>query len=368
MVEKDSEKIYSLGYSFIILSSFFAVFLGVGSYLMFKNTRNDTYWICLIGALISTIIFFIIRYIINNNDYEDIYELNKGIFGNVFGRGLNIVLLIGFVSIACIILFNNANFFNAEYLPDTSINFLKAIILLPLVYISSKNLSSIIKMNQVLCLINIGMLALSIIGVFAEFDLTNLEPVLNASSGEIFKSIILYVTLSTVPLIMLLVTSRKKIKDSERLNGNLLKTFIFTNILQFLIVLITILVLGEKFISIFRFPEHIALKQFNLFNIFQRVENFLALQFYFSSFSLMSFLFYYIIKAMPQTKLRNYYSILISLFLYFLTGVLFKNTVIFVELINNYIVYIILITILLPILITFFRLLILKKVNKNANK
>ncbi len=368
MVEKDSEKIYSLGYSFIILSSFFAVFLGIGSYLMFKNTRNDTYWVCIIGALISTIIFFIIRYIINNNDYDDIYELNKGIFGKFFGKLLNFILLVGFISVACIILFNNANFFNAEYLPDTSINFLKAIILLPLVYISSKNLSSIIKMNQVLCFINIGMFVLSILGVFAEFDLTNLEPFLNVSTGEIFRSILIYVTLSTVPFSMLLVASRKRIKDTERLNGNLLKTFVFTNFLQFLVILITLLVLGEKFISVFRFPEHIALKQFNLFNILQRIENFLALQFYFSSFSLMSFLFYYIIKAMPQTKLKNYYSIAISVFLYFLTSVLFTNTIVFVEVIEKYIVYIILITILLPIIITFFRLLMLKKYSNNINK
>ena len=368
MVEKDSEKIYSLGYSFTILSSFFAVFLGIGSYLMFNSSGNDTYWICLIGALISTIIFFIIRYIVNNNDYDDIYELNKKIFGNLLGRGLNLILIIGFMIIAGIILFNNANFFNAEYLPDTSINFLKAIILLPLVYISSKSISSIIKMNQVICLVNIGMFVLSIIGVFAELDLSNLEPVLNASPIEIFKSIILYVVLSTIPLSMLLVISRKRIKDTERLNGNLIKTFIFTNLLQFLVVLITILVLGENFISIFRFPEHIALKQFNLFNIIQRIENFLALQFYFSSFSLMSFLFYYIIKSMPQTKLRNYYSIIISVFLYFLTTILFKNTVVFVEILDKYIVYIVLITILLPIMITFFRLLLLKKINKNVNK
>ena len=368
MVEKDCEKIYSLGYSFIMLSSFFAVFLGIGSYLMFKYTRNDTYLICIIGALISTAIFYIIRYIVNNNDYDDIYELNKGIFGKFLGRILNIILLLGFILMASIILFNNANFFNAEYLPDTSINFLKAIILLPLVYISSKSLASIIKMNQVLCIINIFMLFLSIIGVFAEFDITNLEPVFNASYGEIFKSIVLYVVLSIVPLSMLLVCSRKRIADSERLNGNLLKSFVFTNILQFLIVLITILVLGEKFISLFRFPEHIALKQFNLFNIFQRVENFLALQFYFSSFSLMSFLFYYIIKAMPSTKFRNYYSILISIFLYFFTNIIFNNTVIFTEMIDKYIIYVILITIFAPILAIFAKLIMQNKFAKIDKK
>ena len=51
MVEKESKEIYSFGVSCIFLSSCLAMFLGLGSYIMFNLSKNDTYIAVIIGSL-----------------------------------------------------------------------------------------------------------------------------------------------------------------------------------------------------------------------------------------------------------------------------------------------------------------------------
>lgn len=364
MVKKESEKIYSLGYSLTIFSSFLAMFLEIGSYMMFSTSKNDTIFASIAGMILSFIIFLIVKFIINKNDQNDIYELNQSIFGKIFGNILNVVMWIGFFILALVIVYNIADFFNTEYLLETSVDYLKLLALLPIVYISTKNISTVIKTNQILSAITIGIIIIDFIGIYPSFEFSNLEPIFNTSKLNFIKSTLIYTGLSIVPLSMLLVTSKKNIIDTKNLNKNLNRTFFITNIFQILIIISTILTLGMEYIDVFRFPQYIALKQFSLFNILERVENVLALQFFFNSFALLSFLYYFLIKLIPKTKIKRSYSIVIAIAQVIITKIIFKNTVVFRELVHGYLLYVILICIFFPILLTYIKMLINNR-NKN---
>ncbi len=361
MVEKDSEKIYSFGYSFIMFTATLSIFIGKGSYIMFSLTQNDTIIAIILGFILSFITFYIVRYIINKNETNNIYELNENLFGSFLGKALNIIMAIGFYIISLVILYNMADFFNTEYLPETSVDYLKILVLLPLIYLSTKNLSTLIKTNQVFSIVSFIFIVFGFLGTFQELNITNIEPLFLSSKTSIIKSILTYFILFAVPLVMLLVTSKKNIKDSDRLNGNLLKVFIFTNVIFGLIILATILILGREYLSIFRFPEHISLKQFSLFNILERIENILALQYYFNCVGLLSFLYYFLINIMPKTRFRRYYSVLIALSQFIITNVIFKNTITFIEMLKGYFVYSVLIFIFIPLIATYCRLLVKRK-------
>lgn len=356
MVEKESEKIHSLGYSFIIFTCFLSIFIGKGTYVMFSLTSNDTLICSIFGFLASFVLIAIISYIINKNQNKDIFELNKSIFGKVLGNILNFALWIGFFIVSIIILYNMADFFNTQYLPETSVEYLKMLVILPLIYISTKNLSTLIKMNQILAIVSLLLNLISFIGIYNKIDFINLEPIFVSSKINIIKSVITYFILSIVPLSILLVTNKNSVKDSERLNKNLIKVFILTNIILILIIAFTILILGPEYLEIFRFPEYITLKQFSLFNILERVENILALNYYFNCTGLLAFLYYFLINYMPQTKYRRYYSIIIAILQVLVTKIIFKNTISFIEVLKGYFVYAVFFFILLPILITFLKL------------
>ena len=361
MVEGESEKIYSFGYSAILITCILSVFIGKGNYVLFSLTRNDTIFAALIGFLLSFVTFFMIKYIISKNDEEDIYALNERIFGRVLGKAFNIALWIGFFIVGIVILYNMADFFNTEYLPETSVEYLKILVLLPLVYICTKNISTVIKMNQIFAVVSIILVLIGFLGIFPSFELRNFEPVLSSSKSDIIKSSITYFILSIVPLTALLVCSKKNIKDSDRLNGNLLKSFVFSHCILIAIIATTILTLGAEYLNIFRFPEYIALKQFSLFNILERIENILALQYYFNCVGLLSFLYYFMIKLIPPTKYKRYYSIVIALLQFITTKVIFKNTVTFIEMIERYFAYSVGIFIFLPLIFTFLKLILLNR-------
>lgn len=354
MVNKDSEKVYSLTYSFILFTSFLALFIGEGTHIMYTEGRNDIIISSIIGFILSFILFGIVKWIINKNDKEDLFELNKSIFGNVLGNIFNIIFWIGFFIVATVILYSLSDFFNTEYLPETSINYLKVLVLLPIVYVSTKSLATIIRSNQILSLLSLVIIIICFIGITDSFELRNIEPLFTTSKGSILKNIFSYFVLSSLPLSMLFLVSKKNVVDSDRLNKNLLKIFVISNVCVIAIILGTILTLSMEYIDIFRFPEYIALKQFNMFNILERIENILAMQYFFNNFGLLTLLFYYLIKLMPKTKFKNYYSILIGVVQIVITDLFFNNTITFLEYVRKYFVYAVGIFILIPLLILFF--------------
>ena len=361
MVEKESNEIYSFSIGCIFLSSFLAMFLGLGSYIMFNLSKNDTYIAVLVGSVLLFGIFYIFNYIFTHNEEENLIALNKKIFNKKFAFILNIILFIAFFVISCIIIFNISNFLNIEYLADSTVNFFKVLIFIPIIYICSKSLPVIIKANQIFAIISVIFVAIDLIGLYPKFDFINLEPILNTSITKLMHSILMYVLFGIVAFCMILVTSRSRVKDKDNISSKLFKMIVFSNIIQFIIIIATILVLGEDFIGIFRFPEYIALKQFSLFNILERVENILALHFYFNSFSLLTFLYYYMIKILPNIKIKKYYPFLISIAIYIVTSIVFKEGISFYEIVNKYIIYVIFAGILVPILLIFLKT---KKIDK----
>ncbi len=366
MVKKESKQICSVGVAFVFLSSFLAIFFGMGTYFMFIISGNDSFIAAIIGAVLSIPLLLVFRYIYFNNTQENIYELTKSLYGKKIGFVINLFLFIAFLIISSIVLFNLTNFLNVEYLPDTNVTFIKAIILVTIIYISSKSLSEIVRVNQIFSYINIILILIDICGLFSRFDFKYLEPINYIEKTSMLKSIGLYLVLSIIPYMMLLITSKNNIIESERekTSSVINRTVILTNVIQIIIILMTIIILGKEFINMFRFPEYIALKQFTLFNILERVENVLALNFYFNSISFLSFLFYYMISFLPDLKIKRCYSIILSILIVIITSLLFNEGISFAYIASKYLIYVTLIGILLPILLIFVKLLIDNKKQK----
>ena len=352
----ESEKLYASSISMVISSCLLATFFGIGSYIMYNLSYQDAFVAAIIGAFISCIFFKLFYYIFKNNEKANIFELSKALFGNLIGNILNIFMFIAIVLILCSILFNLASFLNLEYLPDSPINLLEAILLLTLSYVCSKSLSTILKVNQIFVFICFFNIILNVIGLFPKFEFRNIEPLLVTSSTNIIKSIFTYVVLSFVSYFMILLTNKKSIADKDQIDKRMKLSLLCTNIILVGIILLAILLLGKEYIALFRFPEYIGLKQFGLFNIVERIENVLSLQLYFNAFSLLMFLIYYIKLFLPQGKYVKFYPFIITFFVYFLTNLLFKDTMTFISLVEKHFGYVILIGIMIPVTLIYIKL------------
>ncbi len=360
----ESEKIYTVSVVMIISSCLLATFFGIGSYMMYNESFQDAFVASAIGAVISCIFFYFFYYIFEHNTYNSIFELNSNIFGKVFGAIINLVIILALVIITCAILFNLSSFLNLEYLPDSKTNMLEAILLLTLSYVCSKNISQILKVNQIfvfICLLNI---ILNVVGLFPKFEIRNIEPLFNAPKISILKSIGIYVILSFVSYFMLLIVNKKMVQDKDILKKRMIISLLFSNIVLIGIIFLAIILLGKEYIALFRFPEYVGLKQFGLFNMVERIENILSLQLYYNAFSLLMFLIYFIKSYLPNNKLAKFYPFIITFFIYFITNFLFEDTMSFIMLVEKYYAYVILIGLMTPVLLIFIKMHFFTKLPK----
>lgn len=355
MVEKQEDYIYSLGIASVFFTSMLAIFLGVGTYIIYSMAEHESATVAFIAGIVVLAISYIFITIFNNNTCKNLYEYSKKLYGKAIGTILNILIIISLSIISCIALYNIANFLNVEYLPESNVNYLKLLILVPIIYICTKDLPTLIKCNQVFFLVSILIFAFDILGVMGEVHLTNLEPVFSLPKLDYIKSILCYVSFSIVPLFMILITNKSRIYDKEKVDKKLYIMIAFTCLTTAILILFTILVLGKEYISSFRFPEYIALKQFKLFSIFERIENILSLVYLFVSYCLLSNLIYMITDIFEKRKSKFVFSIVLMIILVLVSSVAFKEATMFLNIVNNYIYYVILAGLMLPILLIFIK-------------
>ena len=351
--------------SFIMVSAFFSFLLGIGAYIMYPLCRQDVLIAMLMGIVVTYPTFRIVRFIIKNNYYEDIFELNKSV--GYIGRILNLLLFIGLCVISLFLLYNVSDFLNIEYFSESSVGFTKFLVLIPIFYILTKDIKTILKMNQIVAIICIIILVIDFLGVMHKIDFTNLEPIFSTSANNFLKSLLYFAVLNGTGVSMCAIVGRKNVKEEDSRIDKILGVFyLISNIIQVIIIGSVVLTQGIDYVLMFRFPEYIALKQFSFLSIFERIENLLALQFYFNTISILSFLIHYIVKLIPKSKIIKIYPAFTLLAMYLLTSLIFKNTIYFITYIQRYIIPISFFTIIIPIFIDY--IIIHKKVNKNAEK
>lgn len=359
----DIEKsVSSFGYKSIIFNIIKSLTLGLSTYLMYYTSRVDTYISSGIGLIIGIIPFFMIMYICNNKNGNDIIDLNIKLFGKVFGNILNVILNLVFLFLSALVLFNLSQFIDTQYIPDTSPIYVKLLILLAVMYASSKGLSTIVKVNQLIVFISLGMFVISIFGLIDRVDGMNLLPIAENGYVPIIKSALIYMISSIAPLFLITIVPRKNIDEKKYSYKNFLIFYIISSLVTVLTIFFTIAIQGINLVNFYRFPEYVVLREFSLFTIIERIERTLSLQFIFNVIMFMIFSFYFIIESIKKLKKdkkdKSYLSWIIGIVCLIIASNLFKNELQLNAFISKYLIYILLLGIFLPMVITFIGVII----------
>lgn len=356
------KKVSWFGYKSIIFNLLKALTLGMSTYLMFSISQVDTYIAALLGLFVGIIPFFMIMYISDNKNGEDIIDLNIRLFGKIFGNILNIILNIVFIFLSVLVLFNLSQFIGTQYIPDTSPVYIKLLILLAVMYTSSKGLSTIAKVNQFIAYTTLGLFLLSICGLISKVNISNILPICANGSMPIIKSTIIYAISSIAPLFLITIIPKKNIDGNKYSKKGFLIFYIISSLIVVFIIFFTIAIQGINLINIYRFPEYVVLREFSLFTIIERVEKTLSLEFVFNVIMFMIFSFYFVIesikKVMKNKKDKSYLSWIIGIICLIITSNIFKNELALNVFISKYLMYILIIGIFIPIIITFIGVII----------
>lgn len=364
MVEvEQKDKITLFGFTSFFVTFMSSGFLGMGSYIIFGMANINSYISAIIGTILGIIPLLIFMYIMAHSKEKDIIDLNISLFGKKIGVVLNVVMNIVIIFMSIISLYNISQFVDIQYMPETESIYLKILILLPIAYAASKSIATITKISQIFLFTKIGFILVTVIGLLKSIDITLVYPIMKDGISSVFLGGVVYMIFLTYPLLLLAIIPKNQIKEEKHQKKKILTMFLIANIFLIVRFFLVTVILGEDIIPMLRYPEYIILKKFKLFSLIERVENILALYFVFNNIMYQIVSFYFIITSLKKInvfnkiKNDNVYPYILATIILISATIIFKNTVQAANIIKNYVPYIIVGGVFVPVLITFFVLI-----------
>ena len=286
---------------FIAKSSMF----GIGFFLLFKDNGKNSWLSIILGTLIGIIIIFfyhLIKKELHNKKITAYLKESK------IGKLYLIIFIIFYMFLIIIILLILAIFVNSFYLLNTP----KLLIALPFLILASylaykedyilTNLSNLIFYISMILVIIFSLLLIPYI------DYTELMPYFNYQVVNVLKGSFIYASITSIPQILII--------DFDKKFVNTLKNYITASVINLIIVLGTILALGNTLIKVYNFPEYAVLKQIKILDFIENIENMSALGWYFELFMLLSLTVTKLKEALPKKKNPLYLLILLIISTY----------------------------------------------------
>ncbi len=327
--ENNTEKIYSTGFASLIANLISAAFFGIGTYKIFAECNNDAYIAAIIGIIASILPLTMLIFINKNSKGLDIIDLNINLLGKFFGNILNIVLNVTYFFITVVIFYNITEFLSIYYLPDTSIIYIQLMLLVVITFASGKNMVVISKISQLVFIINMIFFLTCQLGIFEEFNLERIYPVMQNGINPVVKGSLMYFLLAAFPIFLVTIIPSYKLEYDKNSTKKISIFYFLAHLVLLVIIFTTILTLGKELILIYRYPEYYGLKTFSLFKILERLENTLSLQFIFTMFIFIVMCFKFITISVGKiVKLKNINKIfpyVLSILLVILVNKFFEN-------------------------------------------
>lgn len=362
------QRIYSASYISVMCILVFSSFIGTTAYLLFQRVRQNAVLVSIFGMIIGSSILFLYLILKKNMKDMNIIEYNKFVFGNFFGNIINMIIGLSLFFIASVFLQNIANFINTNYLIDTSILYVKILLLCPVIYAASQKVTIISNISLIIVILNILVIIVSFFGMQSQLKFERIYPLISCGYEEFFNSSFVYVIGGMFLIFLLSIISKKERYEDESLSKKLVISYFIANICCIIVIFFTVAVLGEDLIYIYDFPEYFITQEFSLFSIIERVENTLCLTFIFNSFFTLSFIVYFISKSIRDMfnldlnkteekiqKNRSFYFVIpmiIAIFLLIFTTEFYTSPVKLNEIIEKYYIKFILFTFIFPMIST----------------
>ncbi len=361
-ITDQSNKITSFGYSSFLVTIMASTFFGTSSYIIFSISNIDSYISAIAGTIFGIIPLLVFLFIIKHSDNMDILDLNVSLFRKPIGITINSILSITILFISIVLLYNMSQFIDIQFMPDTDTNYLRILMLIPIIYASSKNIKVISKISQIFAIINISMFAITVLGLIANIDTSAILPVMKNGIKDPALSSIIYTVFTTFPIFLLTIIPQSEVVQDKNNTKKIFLFYFIANLILIIFTLLTITLLCEKILPLYRYPDYIILKRFEMFSIIERVENILALQFVFCNIMYQILSFHFIIKSIKKifkkNQSENLFPILIGIIVLIASNLIFKNTINAASFFKKILVYIILVGFFIPIILTYIALTI----------
>jgi len=326
---KKNLKISSLQIGVVTFFLSQAPFFPLISKILFKSVEQDVWISSIIGFLIGLLVLNLFLKFQKKLDNKNILEYNIVKFGKFLGNFLNFIITSIIILITVSLFAKFCIFLNVNYLPNIPVLIIEITFMLVVIYAIKKGIEPIFRTSQILGIISIFLFVCALILNTYNFNFNNIFPVFEHKVSNIFSSSLYYGIASTIPIFLLSIFPKNIVLHKEKYNTSIIWGYIISSIVNFLILITTLLVLGKHLIISFEYPEFIALKQIQYFYFIERFETVFSMIWIFNVFVFSIICIYFVneyLKTIFKIKSKNFVLILIGVII-----ILISNLVIFIK-------------------------------------
>jgi spore germination protein KB len=238
-----------------------ASIFGIGLNSIEEIAHQDAWLSALIGIVLGLIPLFIYIYISKRYPNQNIIEINIKLFGKILGAIINFILLLIILYLSGGIFISLTQFTQTNILIRTPVLITSIILLIPIVLAAIKGLEVFTRMAIILFVVSILLFIFAASGLIPYIEIENLKPIMALGILPVIKGSLYYVSITSIPLFLLLVIPRRNIIDSNKYNKSIIKWYLFTNITLFIVIFWVLAILGPKLVTLYNFPSYTILKK-----------------------------------------------------------------------------------------------------------
>ena len=296
-----------------------AVFLGVGYSLIFDKVGKDAWISVILGTMIGSLIVLLISKILKYKKEKSLQDLFKEM------KSLGIIIKILYYSFLIFLLYEcivimqtmTTSFFLINS-PPLFVGLSGAVLVILTI---KENDTTLFKVAESLIAIAVltVIITMAILIPYGEIDA--FLPVLTTSPKMILIGALYFATMSTAPLLLTL-----DFKDDGK---KIIKMYLFTSLILFIICIVITLVIGPELIRIYRFPEYMVLKRIKFMDFVEKIENIISIIWILDAYMILATTTNTLKNLLPK-KSGKTISIIILLIVTFITGIFFGGNYILV--------------------------------------
>lgn len=311
----ENNKISSLEIGALSTFLYKAFILVGGINLLLSINKNDIIISSIIGFIIGFIIIFLFLKTNNILPKYNIFEKLDFLLPKFFSNLIKLILTLCVLIFASYGLYNITLFIQSVILNNVDILPISILLAITIAYLSNKGIKTLVRASLICLFIFIIFESISVLFAISNINSIKILPLFQSDFSSTIYSSFNYITLSFIPLFMLLIIPKNNIKENKKHNKIIKLFFVATNLYTIFNFILLLSIIDSNLAVSINYPEIFILSKISLLNFFDRIEDLLSFKLIFDSFFLISTAITYIkvgIKSIIKKEKPNKYLVFFS--------------------------------------------------------
>jgi spore germination protein KB len=234
--------------------------------------KQDAWISALLTPVIGMPVVWIYWYLGSQYPGSTFVDIMKKIFGRWIGWVAAASYVFLCLNIACHLLWYVGNFLTTEAMPETPPYVISLVFVIAVVIAVLYGIETIARASEIYIRFVIILAVLTVLLVSPKIKFENLQPVLENGMIPIFKGSYVLSCFTVFPVITMMMIYPANTEKIQEAKKSLLKGLLLASFITFILILMSILILGSKITASSQYPTYLLAKEIDLGIIFTRLE------------------------------------------------------------------------------------------------